>query len=262
MAPRRTSSALLADSHVHLDAFGDEDVAAMLQRAREAGVHRVMAVSVDVESARRTVELSRRHPGVAAAVGLHPARLRAMPTDLDWAELERIAADPSVVAIGECGVDAGGHASGLVQLAVLARHCRLALSSSRPLLLHLVGEALIGPALGTLTATGVPPLRAVAHYFQGDLAQAQRLLEAGLFIAVGKPVVRLEHLRHAVREIPLDSLLLETDTYPLPDRTTEPADVRLVAQAVAEIKGLSLDEVADATTENLDRLLVGRAPRG
>ena len=234
----------------------------MLARAGSAGVRRIVAVSVDVESARRTVALAARHDGVSAAVGLHPAQLQGMPGDAEWAGLERLAEEPAVAAIGECGVDPGGKVSGLVQLAVLARHCRLAARLGKPLLLHLVGDDLIGPALGTLVAAAIPPGRAVAHYFQGSAFDARRLLDAGLLLSVGKPITRLPHLRAAVREVPLDALLIETDTYPLPGRTTEPADVRLVAEAVAEVKGVSVEEVARVTTGNLERLLVGGAAGG
>jgi TatD DNase family protein len=253
---------LLADSHVHLHAYSDDEVAAMLARAEVVGVRRIVAVSVDVESARRTAALADRHNGVSAAVGLHPAHTQGMPSDAEWAELERLAEEPAVAAIGECGVDPGGQISGLAQLAVLARHCRLAARLDKPLLLHLVGDELIGPALGTLAAAGIPPGRAVAHYFQGNAFEAHRLLDAGLLLSVGKPITRLPHLRDAVREVPLDALLLETDTYPLPGRTTEPADVRLVAEAIAEVKQLPIETVADATSANLERLLVGGARRG
>jgi TatD DNase family protein len=253
---------LLTDSHVHLHAYDDDEVAAMLARAGAAGVARLVAVSVDLASAARTVALAGRHDAVRAAVGLHPAELPGVPSDADWLALERLAEAPAVAAIGECGVDPASRASGPAQLAVLARHCRLATRLGRPLLLHLVGEDLIGPALGTLAATGVARGRAVAHYFQGDRFEANRLLEAGVLISVGKPAARLPHLRDALRQVPLDALLLETDTYPVPGRTTEPADVRLVAEAVAELKGLTLVEVAEATSANLARLLVASPPGG
>jgi TatD DNase family protein len=248
---------LLADSHVHLHAYTDDEAAAMVARAAAAGVARLVAVSVDLASARRTIALADRHDAVRAAVGLHPADLHGVPSDADWLALETLAEEPAVAAIGECGVDPTSRASGPAQLAVLARHCRLATRLGKPLLLHLVGDDLIGPALGTLAATGVARGRAVAHYFQGDRFEANRLLEAGVLISVGKPVARLAHLRDALREVPLGALLLETDTYPMPGRTTEPADVRLVAAAVAAVKGVSEAEVAEVTSANLARLLGG-----
>jgi TatD DNase family protein len=249
---------MLADSHVHLHAYGDAAAAGMLARAYRAGVATVVAVSVDLVSARRTIELAGRYASVVAAVGLHPSQLEAIPFEERWLELERLAEAPEVEAIGECGVDeTESRTTGMVQLAVFARHCQLAVRLGKPLLLHLVGEALLPAALGTLTASGVPAGRAVVHYFTGDTADAERYLRAGLLLSVGKPVTRPENagLRQAVRAVPLDRLLLETDTYPLPGRTTEPADLPLVAAAVAELKGLTPERVAEATTANLERLL-------
>ena len=103
--------------------------------------------------------------------------------------------------------------------------------------------------------------RSAIHYFVGGPDLANRYLAAGLWLSVGKPVARVEHagLRAAIREAPLDRLLVETDTYPIPGRTTEPADVRLVALAVATLKGLSLERVAAATTANFARLVGARA---
>jgi TatD DNase family protein len=248
----------LADSHVHLHAYDDAAIAGMLDRAQASGVDRVVAVSVDLPSARRTLQIAGRHPDpVVAAVGLHPGHLTEMPDDATWAALEQLAEHPLVGAIGECGVEGvDGKASGLVQLAALARHARLAVRLGKPLLLHLRGDDLIGPALGVLASASVEPGRAVVHYFVGDGILAGRYLAAGLLIAVGKPMTRLGHLQDAVRTaIPLDRLLLETDTYPLQGRTTEPADVRLVAEAVAKLKRISPAEVAEATSANLAALL-------
>jgi TatD DNase family protein len=245
----------LADSHVHLHAYDDEQIAAMLERAAAAGVGTVVAVSVDRDSAERTVGLAHRRVRVVPAVGLHPARLTGPVDDAVWAALVALAGDWRVGAIGECGVDADGPADAAAQLAALGRQAALAAARRRPLLLHLRGsDELVDRALATVAGEGA---RAVVHYFVGGAALAERYLAAGLAIAVGKPVTRAENagLRAAVAAIPLERLLLETDTYPLPGRTTEPADVRTVAEAVAALKGLSPDEVARATGANLERLL-------
>jgi TatD DNase family protein len=105
------------------------------------------------------------------------------------------------------------------------------------------------------------PVRAVIHYFVGDAGLAERYLDLGCLIAVGKPATRpsAAGLHEAVAGIPLDRLLLETDTYPLAGRTTEPRDVADVCSAVARIKGLEPAVVAGQTTENFVRLFGVRA---
>lgn len=246
----------LADSHVHLHAYGDGEIAAMLDRAWAAGVGTVVAVSVDLESAARTVGLAHGHVRVVPAVGLHPARLTAPVDDGLWAAVVAVARDARVGAIGECGVDGDGPGDEVVQLDSLRQHAALAAARRLPLLLHLRGgEGLIGRALAIVADEGA---RGVAHYFVGDAALAERYLGAGLAIAVGKPVTRAENgaLRGAVAEaIPLERLLLETDTYPIEGRRTEPADVRLVAEAVAELKGVRVEDVVRVTAANLAELL-------
>jgi TatD DNase family protein len=99
------------------------------------------------------------------------------------------------------------------------------------------------------------------HYFQGGAELAERYLSLGCSISVGKPVLRLANraLLELVRRIPLERLLLETDTYPLPGRSTEPGDVRSVAEKVAELRGVTVATIADATTANFRRL-IGLAP--
>jgi TatD DNase family protein len=252
------ASAALADSHVHLHAYGDSEIAAMLDRAADAGVTTVVAVSVDLESAARTLTL--RHPRVriVPAVGLHPGRIKGPVEDAEWAVLAELARRPDVGAIGECGLDPEGPADATIQLEALERHAALAAARRLPLLLHLRGPAaLMGRALAIVADECA---RGVVHYFVGDRELAERYLAAGLSIALGKPVTRADQtsLREAVRDvIPLNRLLLETDTYPMPDRVTEPADVRLVANALAELKGLPLETVATATTANLEQLLGG-----
>jgi TatD DNase family protein len=108
-----------------------------------------------------------------------------------------------------------------------------------------------------------PSVRNVAHYFVGDAEMARRYLDAGCWIAVGKPVTRPSEIavREAVCVIPPDRLLLETDTYPLPGRVTEPRDVAAVCAAVAELTGRSYADVAAATTANF-AAVIGRNAEG
>src|SRR5438132_2309618 len=100
----------LADSHVHLHAYGDGEIAAMLDRAADAGVTTVVAVSVDLASAVRTVGLAHGRIRIVPAVGLHPGRLREAVDDALWAQVVEVARDRRVGAIGECGVDFEGPA--------------------------------------------------------------------------------------------------------------------------------------------------------
>jgi TatD DNase family protein len=238
-----------------LHAYADPE--ALVERARAAGVATIVAVSVDLASSRETVRLARAIPRVVAAVGLHPSHLEGLVAPETLAELESLARDPDVGFIGEIGLDAVEARVGVgVQVEAFRAQLDLAGRLGRPVNLHLrgaVGEAI--DLLSELDYSRRPA--AVVHYFVGGPDLARRYLDLGLYLSIGKPVTREENLelRAAVREIPLERLLLETDSYPLPGRRTEPRDIGVVAAAVAALKGLDPVEVADVTTANLLRLL-------
>ena len=257
---------ILADSHVHLHAYPDRAIDDMLGRAAEAGVEIVVAISVDLSSSIRTLDIARRYPlgadvrrpVVIPAIGFHPAQIVATPTEADWREFEQLASTPETGLIGECGVDGIANPSRRdIQLETLTHQVRVAAQCDLPVNLHLRGCDFVNSALRILSAAGLKRGRGVAHYFVGDQYLADLYLAAGLMLSVGKPVTRQENqsLRMAIREVPLNRLLLETDTYPLSGRATEPADVRNIAESIAELKGVSLEEVAEATTANLRQLL-------
>jgi TatD DNase family protein len=250
---------MLADSHIHLDRYPDDDVAGMLRRAAQVGVEQLLTVGVDLESSRKAIELARRHRGIRAAVGIHPTRL-AEVADLAAAldGLADLTRSAEVAAIGEVGLDdQAGPRALAAQERFLDGCLDLAAATDLPLVLHVVGahEA----ALTILRSRA--PVRAVVHYFAGDVALAEQYLQVGCLIGIGKPVARPAQveLRAAARAIPLGRLLLETDTYPLPGRTTEPRDLRLICAAVAELRGMRPTRVAARTTENFERLFGPRS---
>ncbi|MGH2459644.1 MAG: TatD family hydrolase [Chloroflexota bacterium] len=249
----------LSDSHVHLHAFADPD--GVLARARAAGVNLVVGVGIDLPSSRRTLAIARAEPGVVAAVGLHPAHLtEASDLDQTLGEIEAIAGEPRVGFVGEIGIDLVEGAATLErQSEFFEAQLRLAGRLRLPVNLHIQGA--FDEAFAIIRRLGAGGPGAVVHYFVGDAELARRALELGLYVSVGKPVTRPANaqLRQAVATIPLERLLLETDSYPLPGRTTEPADIRLVAEAVAGIRRIPVAEVAEATTNTLIRLLGERA---
>jgi TatD DNase family protein len=250
---------MLTDCHAHLDRYPPAVVAGMVERAAAAGLGVVITAGVDVGSSRRCVGLAARHPLLRAGVGIHPNRVRGTETARTYTALEALAADPAVVVWSECGLDyADGKAPPAAQRAALTRQLVAARRHGLAATVHAVAAA--ADALAALVDADLAG-RAAIHYFVGDQALAERYLAAGLYLLVGKPVTRSEKvaLRAAIRATPLDRLLLETDTYPLPGRTTEPADVRLVAAAVADLHGVSADAVATATGANLARLLGPRS---
>jgi TatD DNase family protein len=254
---------MLVDSHVHLDRYSDEEADAMVSRADAAGVRRLLTIGTDLATSRAALRLAGRHPAVLAAVGVHPTRLHTFETGTApeqqfrnlLVSLDREPPALRPAAIGEVGLDEG--APDLDRQQRFLEAC-FALAEARdlPIVLHVVGAPAIHEAALAIVSRW-PRVRTVAHYFVGGPALAQRYVEYGCRISVGRPVTRPAEtaVRQAVAVIPLDRLLLETDTYPLPGRTTEPRDVTAVCAAVAELTGRAYTEVAAATTANFAELI-------
>ena len=256
----------LVDSHVHLDRYSDDTVMTMLERAAERGVTRLLTVGVDLPTSRAALRLAARRPSVLAAVGIHPTRLAPLASTSEPVEafqglVEASLSDPAggrPAAIGEIGLDDGAPDLA-VQARFLDRCLGLAADAQLPVVLHVVGQPETHLAALEIVARH-PTVRTVAHYFVSDADLAHRYVETGCWIAVGKPVTRTAEVavREALRVIPPDRLLLETDTYPLPGRTTEPRDVAEICTAVAALTHRTYDEVAAATTAAFDAF-IGRA---
>jgi len=253
----------LIDSHAHLD-YEDytQDLEGVVSRARGAGLERIVCVGLwrkrgDFGNA---LELAARDPGFfSATIGVHPHESARVPEE-DWATVARLAADPLVVAVGETGLDYHyDHSPREDQRAAFRRSIRIARDAAKPLVVH-VREA-DADCAAILAEEGIPAAGGVIHCFTGDVAAARAYLELGLFISVAGVVTfrTAEAIRDAVRVVPRDRLLVETDSpflAPVPYRgkRNEPAHVVKTAEKVAELWGATLEEVALATTANVKRL--------
>jgi TatD DNase family protein len=258
---------LLIDTHAHLDFHQfDRDRDAVLRRARQAGVGAIITIGTDVATSRAAVELAARYEGVFATVGMHPHDARALDGDA-LATLRELGRRPKVVAIGEIGLDFYRDRSPRdVQRRAFRAQLAWAAALGKPVVVHDrdahddVMSILIDWAAG-LSTTPLAGCAGVLHTFSGDLSMAQRALAAGFYISVSGPVTykNARHLPDVVRAVPLDRLLVETDCpflAPEPHRgqRNEPAYVSFVAGRVADLKGVPVDHVARATTENARRL--------
>ncbi len=247
---------MLADSHAHLDdpRFSG-DLEAVVARAREAGVERILTVGTDPASSRRALEIAERFPEFWFAPGLHPHEADRFQS---VEELRELLSHPRAAALGETGLDyAKNLASAENQKELFARHLELAGELGKPVVIH------CREAYGDLRAILRPylPLRGVFHCFSGGYGDVEFCLAYGFCMSVAGPVTypNADEFREVVRGIPLDHLLLETDSpYLAPQarrgERNEPAFVRHTAEAVAELMGIAPEEVARAASENARRL--------
>ena len=260
---------MLTDTHCHLDfdRFA-EDREAVVERASETGLVRLLNPAIDPATARQAIRLAERFPMVYAAVGLHPNSALAW-TGAMQGELRELAGHPKVVAIGEIGLDYyWDDAPPEVQQRVFKHQLDLAAALSLPVVIHNrnatqdVLAFLLEWQAGLAAAENPLAERpGVMHSFSADEAAARRAIGANFYIGITGPVTfkNAPELQALVRALPLERLLIETDApyltpHPFRGKRNEPARVRLVAEKIAELRGLPVEEVIAVTGENAGRL--------
>jgi TatD DNase family protein len=249
----------LIDTHAHLDdrAF-DQDRAALIARLHADGVGAV-SVGASLDSSHEAVRLAERHRLIWATVGVHPHGAKYV-TPKALRELEGLAKSLRVVAIGEIGLDYYRDLSPRdIQRSVFAAQLELAKRLELPVVLH--NRQSTDDLVAILRKVGRTHT-GVVHSFLGDAPLAETFLALGLHLGVGGPLTypANEALRDAVRRVPLERIVLETDCpylTPVPHRgkRNEPAYIELVAAEIARLRGISIDDVARQTTENALALL-------
>lgn len=250
----------LFDTHAHLHFSGfDDDRAAVLARARDAGVRRMVTIGTDAETTRTAIALAEREADVWATAGVHPHDA-AESDEAALTDVERLAAEPRVVAIGEIGLDFFRNLSPPeTQERVLRRFVALARRLRKPVVVHCRDAH-----AETLTILGeerAADVGGIMHCFSGDVEIARRCLDLGLLISLAGPVTypNARALPEVARFGPVDRLVLETDCPFLPPqgyrgKRNEPAYLVLTAARVAELRGEPLDDLARRTTDNARRL--------
>jgi TatD DNase family protein len=264
MPSTRSAPALFVDCHVHLDGFADEDVRGILSRARQAGVGAVVTAGTTVESSGRAVALARTFAEVLAGVGIHPFDVTGPVDEANYAALRDLAlSTEKVVVISEIGLDfMEGAPNRATQYQVLREQVRLARELTLPIVFH--SREAHDETLRVLREERAYEVGGAFHYFQGDEPTAQTAIDLGFHISLARPLLRLPRLQAVAARLPLERIVLETDSAPQPfkakrENWTEPRHLAEVAAKLAELKRISVDEVRRATTGNALRML-GRKP--
>ena len=240
-------------AHLHFPEFA-ADLDAVLERARAAGVRRMLTIGTDVVTSRAAVALAGREPDVWAAVGIHPHEAAALD-DAAFVEIERLASADRVVAIGETGLDFFRNLSPReAQERAFRAQLALARRVDKPVLVHCRdahAETL------ALLAADTPARGGIMHCFSGDLALARRCVELGLLISLAGPVTypKPGALPEVAKMLPSDRLVVETDCPYLPPqpyrgKRNEPAYIAITAARVAELRGEPLLDLAARMSEN------------
>ncbi len=250
------------DSHCHLD-FPElaQDLDAILARMRENRVDRALCVSVTLEDFPRVLALAQAHENLYASVGVHPDYPDCLEPDVPT--LVRLAAHPRIIATGETGLDYFRAEGDPAQTHEWQRerfrvHIRAARQSGKPLIVHTRSAS--ADTLAILKEEGADAIGGVMHCFTETWEVARAALDLGFYISMSGIVTfrSAQSLREVAAAVPLDRLLIETDSpylAPVPHRgkTNEPGLVRHVGEFIAQLRGLDAASLADATTANFFR---------
>jgi len=247
---------MLFDTHMHLNArqfFEDRDE--VMQRAREAGVTRMVIVGFDEDTIPLSIEIAETYDEVYAAVGWHPVdAIHYEDHHLDW--LESLTEHPKVVALGEMGLDYHWDTSPKqVQEEVFRKQIRLAKKLSMPIIIH--NREATADIIRILQEEKAEEVGGIMHCFSGTVEDVQPCLDMNFYISMGGPVTfkNGHEAKRVAKMVPLDRLLIETDApylapHPNRGKRNEPAYVRLVAEEIAQLRDLDYEKLCNITTEN------------
>jgi len=255
---------MFIDSHAHLqfDGFND-DRDEVIRRAVDNGVNYIVNIGIDLETSAQSLELAQQYDNIYSSVGFHPYEVEALNSETKKMLLEMLK-DENVVAIGEIGLDYyKSEVPHDVQITAFKEQLKIALDHDKPVIIH-TRDAWedIERVIGEVTEEKV---RGVFHCYSGDLATAMRLIKKGFLISFAGNITFKNYKKiEMLREIPVEKMLIETDCpflapHPHRGKRNEPGYIPLIAQRIADIKGLSAEDVGRITLFNASRLF-GIAP--
>jgi TatD DNase family protein len=268
---------MFIDTHCHLDFPDfDSDRDEVIGRARDGGVGKIINIGCDLERAKKSLEIANKHDFVFSSIGLHPQEAEK-GDDKFFSEMEKLLQEPKVVAIGECGLEYQIPNSKLQipnkfqiqnskfqnieekQREVFIRHLKLAKEFDKPVIIHCRNAYQEVLEILREEKRKNPGLRGVMHFFSGRLSQAEVLFKLGLLISFTGVITFARDYDKVIKTTPLEKIMVETDApfvapEPFRGQRCEPLYVKYVAQKIAEIKNLSFEKVAIATTKNAETL--------
>ena len=251
---------MLIDSHAHLEMPEfKKDLEAVIQRAKESGVEYIFTVGTEKKDWKRAVEIADSHPSIYAILGVHPHNAKEID-DQTYPTLRGLCRNGKVKAYGEIGLDFFRNLSPRdIQLKRFREQIGLAKELDLPIVIH--DREAHRETLEILKSEKAEESGGIIHCFSGDYEMAKACLDMGFYISIPGSITfkNAEGFRKIVDRIPLESLLVETDApfltpEPFRGKRNEPSYVRYTAQKVAEIKKVSLERVAEVTTENALRV--------
>ena len=250
---------MLIDSHTHLYVWKDEDIPAVLEEARQAGVRSIICLGTMPETCERTLQLAKTYDMVYPAVGIHPSRIKTPESIEPWVALiKRLALANEVRFIGEIGLEKRSSLEKYYELQkdIYKEQLRLAAELDLPVNSH--GGHAHSDHVAILKEVGVPAKGGVIHSFDGNLGELNSYLDLGMSISIGFPAnAGLPGHEEIIRMVPEDRFVLETDAAaPVSSigARSVPARLAFIAERVAALRGTTLEHISEKSQENLERM--------
>lgn len=251
---------MLIDTHVHLNAHQyNDDLEEVIVRARENGLEKMVVIGCDRPSIERTMELIEEYDDIYGVIGWHPVdAIDCTDEDLKW--IEELSAHKKIVGIGETGLDYHWDKSPKdVQKKLFRKQLALAKRVGLPIIIH--NRESTEDCVEILKEENAEEIGGIMHAFSADEKTADEIIAMNFYVSLGGPVTfkNAQLPKDIAVHVPLDRLLVETDApyltpHPFRGKRNEPAHVKLVAEKIAELRGMSYEDLASATTENAKRL--------
>lgn len=250
---------MLFDTHAHINAdqFA-EDLEEVLKRAKDAGVTNIVVVGFDRPTITKAMDLINKYDNIYGCIGWHPVdAIDCREEDLQW--IEDLCAHPKIVALGETGLDYHWDKSPKeVQHELFRKQIRLAKKLKLPIMIH--NRDATEDCIRILKEEKAEDVGGIMHCFSGDANTALEIINMNFYVSLGGPVTfkNAKLPKEVAKVVPLDKLLIETDCpylapHPFRGKRNEPAYVKLVAEQIAELKGVTFEEIADVTTKNAEK---------
>ncbi|XMB71802.1 TatD family hydrolase [Mycoplasmatota bacterium WC30] len=250
---------MLFDSHSHLnDIKLINRIDEIIQNAKDNGVTKMLCVGFDYESSLLAIKLANQHNSIYAAIGIHPSEAKEFGIDLSW--IEQHMSNPKVVAIGETGLDYyWENQFKEEQKELFINHIKLANKYHKPIVVHMRDAT--NDTYNVIKENKTKDTTGVMHCYSASVEVMKQFIDLNMYISLAGPVTfrNAKVPKEVAKEISLDNLLVETDSpylSPMPFRgkTNEPKNVLYIAQEIADLKGVSLEEVQNKTFYNTCKL--------
>ena len=250
---------MLIDIHTHIQHFSEQDLGILIKNSRFKNIDIIIAAGTTLSDSNQALKLANNFKEIYAAVGIHPQNILDENTDNYLNKLEKLIQSKKTIMVSEIGLDFQENSVDIkLQRKFFSEQINLAKNTNLPIAFHVRNAE--KEAINIIKSEKVNEIKSVAHYFSGNYEYAKKLLDNGIFISIAKPFLRDKELSSTIKKLPLDRLVIETDSYPQyfkknRTRWTEPKDIYIIIEKLSSIFEKSNEEIKEIISANSKYIL-------